>query len=87
MWILILALVTLAAEFNPTWLVDRPGSPLARFFDDGSGVWPMTFGVLIAGAGLYGLIVVSTFEGFDWLSYFLESIIGFYVLKRTFTPG
>ncbi len=81
-----LALAALAAEFKPSaWLLDQPGSAVARFFDGGSGVWPACFGVLSLCAGFFGLVGLSDLEGSDWLYYSVEGGLGSYLLKRTFT--
>ena len=82
MWFL--ALAALAAEFNPSWLIDRPGTPVARFFDGGSGLWPASFGVLTLLAGFYGLVGLWDFESTDWVLYCIEGGLGSYLLKRTF---
>jgi hypothetical protein len=84
MWVL--ALAALAAELKPSsWLLDQPESPVARFFDGGSGVWPACFGLLILCAGFFGLVGLGDSGGTDWLYYSMEGGLGSYVLKRTFT--
>jgi len=84
MWFL--ALAALAAEMKPSSrLFDQPESPVARFFDGGSGVWPASFGVLILCAGFFGLVSLGDFQGSDWFYCSLEGGLGSYLLKRTFT--
>jgi hypothetical protein len=84
MWFL--ALAALAAELKPpSWLHERSGSLVARFFDGGTGVWPACFGVLILCAGFFGLVSLADLDGSDWLYCSMEGGVGSYLLKRTFT--
>jgi hypothetical protein len=84
MWFL--ALAALAADMKPaSWLLDQPESPVAQFFDSGTGIWPASFGVLILCAGFFGLVSLGNLDGSDWLYYCLEGGFGSYLLKRTFT--
>jgi len=83
------ALVCSSAALGiPYWLfksIDRPESPVRKFFDDGSGFWPTVLGLVILGAGLYGLLVVANYEDYDWVFYSVEAGLGAFILKRTYT--
>jgi len=72
----------------PYWLfksIDRPESPVGKFFDARNGFWPTVFGVVILGAGLYGLLFVANYDDYDWVVYSSVAGLGAFILKRTFT--
>jgi hypothetical protein len=63
---------------------DRSEDPFTRFFDQESPVLPVILGLALLGGGGYGLVVLSKYNGMDWIVYGAVAGAGVLVLKRTF---
>jgi hypothetical protein len=55
------------------------------FFNRQSALLPTALGLALLGGGGYGLLVLSSYEGVDWVLYAAVAGPGLYVLKRTFS--
>ena len=58
---------------------------VSGFFKRQSALLPTALGLALLGGGGYGLLVLSNYEGADWLLYAAVAGGGLYVLKRTFS--
>jgi hypothetical protein len=55
------------------------------FFNRQSALLPTVLGLALLGGGGYGLLVLTNYQGIDWVLYAAVSGTGLYVLKRTFS--
>jgi len=61
------------------------GGSFSGFFNRQSALLPTALGLALLGGGGYGLLVLSNYEGVDWVIYAAVAGTGLYVLKRTFS--
>jgi hypothetical protein len=58
---------------------------LSGFFNRQSALLPTALGLVLLGGGGYGLLVLTNYQGVDWVLYAAIAGTGLYVLKRTFS--
>jgi hypothetical protein len=58
---------------------------LSGFFNRQSALLPTALGLALLGGGGYGLLVLTNYQGVDWVLYAAIAGTGLYVLKRTFS--
>jgi hypothetical protein len=86
--VMVVVVLSIFKEYMSDRMMTRVGSAslsLSGFFDRQSALLPTALGVVLLGAGGYGLLVLANYQGLDWVVYAAAAGAGLYVLKRTFS--